>query len=205
MCIRDRYQAPPDKIERFVTSESPEGSLKLLLARRLIEAGVRVVSLTISDFDTHSKNFPRMRQMAPIIDQGLTALVDDLDERGMLDDVTIVAWGEFGRTPQINKNGGRDHWPRVSPAFIVGGGCQSGQVIGNTDRLAGSPPSVRSTSRMSLPRSTTTSESTRQRRLSTIPAAVHSICWTTANRSVSWSRRLRAGAPDGQPPGEWSC
>ena len=134
-----RYQAPPDKIERFVTSESPEGSMKLLLARRLIEAGVRVVSLTISDFDTHSKNFPRMRQMAPIIDQGLTALVDDLDERGMLDDVTIVAWGEFGRTPQINKNGGRDHWPRVSPAFIVGGGCQSGQVIGNTDRLAGSP------------------------------------------------------------------
>ena len=111
--------------------------MKLLLARRLIEAGVRVVSLTISDFDTHSKNFPRMRQMAPIIDQGLTALVDDLDERGMLDDVTIVAWGEFGRTPRINKNGGRDHWPRVSPALIVGGGCQTGQVIGNTDRQAG--------------------------------------------------------------------
>ncbi|MBQ17416.1 MAG: hypothetical protein CMJ65_09860 [Planctomycetaceae bacterium] len=132
-----RYQAPPDGIERFVTSESPEGSMKLLLARRLIEAGVRIVSLTISDFDTHSKNFPRMRQMAPIIDQALTALVSDLEERGMLDDVTIVAWGEFGRTPQINKNGGRDHWPRVSPAIIVGGGCQPGQVIGATDRTAG--------------------------------------------------------------------
>ena len=111
--------------------------MKLLLARRLIEAGVRIVSLTISDFDTHSKNFPRMRQMAPIIDQALTALVSDLEERGMLDDVTIVAWGEFGRTPQINKNGGRDHWPRVSPAIIVGGGCQPGQVIGATDRTAG--------------------------------------------------------------------
>ena len=134
-----RYKTAPDSIERFVTSESPQGSMKLLLARRLIEAGVRVVSLTISDFDTHSKNFPRMRQMAPIIDQGLTALVEDLEERGMLDDVTIVAWGEFGRTPRINKNGGRDHWPRVSPALIVGGGCESGQVIGNTDRQAGAP------------------------------------------------------------------
>ena len=113
--------------------------MKFLLARRLIEAGVRVVSLTISDFDTHSKNFPRVRQMAPIIDQGLTALVEDLDQRGMLDDVTIVAWGEFGRTPRINKNGGRDHWPRVSPALIVGGGCQAGQVIGKTDRQAGAP------------------------------------------------------------------
>ncbi len=132
-----RYKAPADSVERFVTSESPEGSMKLLLARRLIEAGVRVISLTISDFDTHSKNFPRMRQMAPIIDQALTALVTDLQERGMLDDVTIVAWGEFGRTPQINKNGGRDHWPRVSPAIIVGGGCQPGQVIGATDRTAG--------------------------------------------------------------------
>ena len=134
-----RYKTAPDSIERFVTSESPQGSMKLLLARRLIEAGVRVVSLTISDFDTHSKNFPRMRQMAPIIDQGLTALVEDLELRGMLDDVTIVAWGEFGRTPRINKNGGRDHWPRVSPALIVGGGCESGQVIGNTDRQAGAP------------------------------------------------------------------
>lgn len=132
-----RYTAPPDRVERFATSESPKGSLKFLLARRLIEAGVRVVSMSISDFDTHSKNFPRMRQISPIIDQGLTTLVNDLQERGMLDDVTIVAWGEFGRTPRINKNGGRDHWPRVSPAIIVGGGCQSGQVIGNTDRQAG--------------------------------------------------------------------
>ena len=132
-----RYQAPPDKLERFVTSESPKGSLKFLLARRLIEAGVRVVSMSISDFDTHSKNFPRVRQMAPIIDRGLCTLVNDLEDRGMLDDVTIVAWGEFGRTPRINKNGGRGHWPRVSPAIIVGGGCTPGQVIGATDRSAG--------------------------------------------------------------------
>ncbi|MEO2030825.1 MAG: DUF1501 domain-containing protein [Planctomycetaceae bacterium] len=134
-----RYRAPTDQVERFSTSESPEGSLKLLLARRLVEAGVRVVSLTLSDFDTHTKNFPRMRQMAPIVDQGLTALIHDLDERGMLDDVTIIAWGEFGRSPRVNKNGGRDHWPAVSPAIITGGGCRPGQVIGRTDRHAGAP------------------------------------------------------------------
>ncbi|MCH2202160.1 MAG: DUF1501 domain-containing protein [Fuerstiella sp.] len=134
-----RYRAPADTVERFSTSESPEGSLKLLLARRLIEAGVRVVSLTLSDFDTHSKNFPRMRQMAPIVDHGLTALVEDLDERGMLDDVTVIAWGEFGRSPRVNKDGGRDHWPQVGPAIIAGGGCRSGQVIGSTDRQAAVP------------------------------------------------------------------
>ena len=134
-----RYRAPADTVERFITSESPEGSLKLLLARRLIEAGVRVVSLTLSDFDTHTKNFPRMRQMAPIVDQGLTALIDDLDERGMLDDVTVIAWGEFGRSPRVNKNGGRDHWPGVGPAIIAGGGCQPGQIIGRTDRHGGTP------------------------------------------------------------------
>jgi uncharacterized protein (DUF1501 family) len=76
--------------------------------------------------------------MLPILDIGLHALVHDLEERGMLDDVTIVLWGEFGRTPKINKNGGRDHWPRVGPAMIVGGGTRGGQVIGATDRTAGS-------------------------------------------------------------------
>lgn len=134
-----RYRVPADTVERFVTSESPEGSLKLLLARRLIEAGVRVVSLSLSDFDTHTKNFPRMKQMAPIVDQGLTALIDDLHERGMLDDVTVIAWGEFGRSPRINSKGGRDHWPSVGPAIVAGGGCRPGQVIGRTDRQAGLP------------------------------------------------------------------
>lgn len=126
---------------RFYTSEGPESVRKFLLARRLIEAGVRVVSVSISDFDTHSKNFPRMRQLLPIVDHGLWALVTDLEERGLLDDVVIVAWGEFGRTPQINKNGGRDHWPRVGPAILAGGGLQPGQVIGETDRAAASPVS----------------------------------------------------------------
>ena len=83
------------------------------------------------------KNFPRMRQVLPILDVGLSALVTDLEERGMLDDVSIVVWGEFGRTPKVNKNGGRDHWPKVSIAMLAGGGMKVGQVIGATDRYAG--------------------------------------------------------------------
>jgi uncharacterized protein (DUF1501 family) len=123
---------------RFYTSEGPTSVRKLLLARRLIEAGVRCVSVSFSDFDTHEKNFPRMRQLLPLIDHGLHALVTDLEERGMLKDVSIVVWGEFGRTPRINsKNGGRDHWPAVSPALLAGGGMKVGQVIGATDRQGG--------------------------------------------------------------------
>jgi hypothetical protein len=123
--------------DRFYTSEDATSARKLLLARRLVEAGVRCVSVSFSDFDTHSKNFPRMRQLLPIIDHGLHALVTDLEERGMLGDVSIVAWGEFGRTPKVNKDGGRDHWPTVSPVLLAGGGMKVGQVIGATDRYAG--------------------------------------------------------------------
>ena len=131
-----RYTPPAIEGERFYTAEDHRSVRKFLLARRLIEAGVRTVSVSISDFDTHSGNFPRMRQLVPVVDHGLHALVTDLEERGMLDDVTVVAWGEFGRTPRINKNGGRDHWPKVSPAIVAGGGVRVGQVIGSTDRTA---------------------------------------------------------------------
>ena len=124
-------------VDRFYTAENPNSIRKLLLARRLVEAGVRCVSVSFSDFDTHSKNFPRMRQILPIIDHGLHALVTDLEERSMLDNVSIVVWGEFGRTPKINKDGGRDHWPAASPALLAGGGMKVGQVIGTTDRHAG--------------------------------------------------------------------
>ena len=119
------------------TSEGPLAARKLLLARRLVEAGVRCVSVSISDFDTHADNFPRIRQLGTIVDNALWALVTDLDERGMLDDVTVVAWGEFGRTPKVNAEGGRDHWPRVAMGMLAGGGMQTGQVIGSTDRYAG--------------------------------------------------------------------
>jgi hypothetical protein len=122
---------------RFYTSEDGTAARKLLLARRLVEAGVRCVSVSFSDFDTHADNFGRMRQLLPIVDHALHALVTDLDERGLLGDVAIVVWGEFGRTPKINKQAGRDHWPEVSPALLVGGGVKGGQVIGATDRGGG--------------------------------------------------------------------
>jgi hypothetical protein len=120
-----------------VTSDRPNATLKFLLARRLVEAGVRCVSISISDFDTHSNNFPRLRGLLPIFDHGLATLLSDLEERGMLDDVSIVCWGEFGRTPKVASNGGRDHWPAVGMAMLAGGGMRGGQVIGETDRLAG--------------------------------------------------------------------
>ena len=119
------------------TSEGPDAALKFLLARRLVEAGVRVVSLSLSDFDTHSDNNPRMRHLGPLFDFGLHALVTDLESRGMLDDVTVLAWGEFGRTPKVNSKGGRDHWPRLSMGMIAGGGISGGLVLGATDRVAG--------------------------------------------------------------------
>lgn len=111
----------------------------LLTARRLVEAGVRVVSLAYGRWDWHGRphgtNFDNARDHLPQLDQGLTALVEDLTQRGMIDDVSIVVWGEFGRTPRINKNGGRDHWPNVGCALLAGGGMRTGQVIGATDRL----------------------------------------------------------------------
>lgn len=135
--IVERYtprMAGPDP-ERY-TTETPKAAQKFLLARRLIEAGVRCVSVSLSDFDTHSANFDRMRYLGPLMDHAIHTLVTDLDERGMLDDVMIVAWGEFGRTPKVNAKGGRDHWPRVGMCLMAGGGMEGGQVIGATDKTA---------------------------------------------------------------------
>jgi len=134
--VLERYTAATPQVERFTTADNEFAMRKLLLARRLIEAGVRCVSVSFSDFDTHANNFTRMRHMLPILDVGLEALLVDLAERGMLDDVSIVLWGEFGRTPKINGNAGRDHWPAVGMAMLAGGGMKTGQVIGTTDRTA---------------------------------------------------------------------
>ena len=98
---------------------------------------MRCVSVSISDFDTHADNNERMRYLGPLMDHAIHALITDLGERGMLDDVTVLAWGEFGRTPKINPKGGRDHWPRVGMAMMAGGGMPGGQVLGETDRYAG--------------------------------------------------------------------
>jgi len=140
----DISQEDPKVIERYGEGSAkynkdaaPRISHNLLIARRLIEAGARVVSLNFSRWDWHRKNFDQARTEFPRLDQAVTALVKDLDERGMLNDVSVIVWGEFGRSPKINKNSGRDHWPRVNSALLAGGGMRTGQVLGMTDRIAG--------------------------------------------------------------------
>ncbi len=110
---------------------------QFLVARRLVEAGSRCVTLAFSRWDHHGDNFGALRQDLPLLDQGVSALIEDLHQRGLEKEVSVVVWGEFGRTPTINKDGGRDHWPRVSCAVVAGGGMKTGQVIGSTDRLGG--------------------------------------------------------------------
>jgi len=130
--LRDRYGRGTPKLR---ADGGPKLLDDFLTARRLIEAGARCVTLAFSRWDWHGGNFKRGREDMPMLDQGVTALVEDLEHRGMLDDVTVVVWGEFGRTPKINANSGRDHWPRVSTALLAGGGMKTGQVIGSTNRL----------------------------------------------------------------------
>ncbi|HZK82394.1 MAG TPA: DUF1501 domain-containing protein, partial [Humisphaera sp.] len=134
--VRDRYgkgdpanygDGAPLNLEHF------------LLARRLVEAGARVVTLNFGRWDFHDSNYPQLLKHLPLFDQGISALVQDLHDRGMEKDVAVVAWGEFGRTPTINKAGGRDHWPRVGGGLLAGGGFRTGQVIGATDKLGGEP------------------------------------------------------------------
>ncbi|MFM9961983.1 MAG: DUF1501 domain-containing protein [Planctomycetaceae bacterium] len=101
----------------------------------------KLSAAVIADFDWHGANFTNGRKVIPLLDQGLAALVADLHERGLDRDVSVVVWGEFGRTPKINANAGRDHWPRVTFAMLAGGGMTTGQVIGETNRLAEEPVS----------------------------------------------------------------
>ncbi len=119
----------------FRADGAPKMTENLLIARRLVEAGARVVSLNFSRWDWHGGNFKRSREDMPMLDRSVSALVTDLHERGLDRDVSVVVWGEFGRTPKINKNAGRDHWPKVSCALLAGGGMKTGQVIGATNRL----------------------------------------------------------------------
>ena len=107
-----------------------------LMARRLVEAGVRVVTIAFGRWDTHSDNFGSNKKRIPKLDMALSALVEDLHERGLDKDVSVVVWGEFGRTPRINAQAGRDHWPPVNFALLAGGGMRTGQVIGATDKFA---------------------------------------------------------------------
>jgi len=107
---------------------------RALLARRLVEAGVPFITLYSGGWDHHVDIFPRLKDMLPPVDQGVAALVDDLDARGMLDSTLVVLLGEFGRTPKINAKGGRDHWSGAMSVLFAGGGCPRGTVVGATDK-----------------------------------------------------------------------
>lgn len=131
--VRARYG--DGKPYKFQYDGAPTCNEHLLIARRLVEVGVRCVTLSYGRWDSHGDNFNLVRDHGTKLDQGVSALVQDLDERGMLKDVTVVVWGEFGRTPRINPGAGRDHWPQVSCALLAGGGMRTGQVIGSTNRL----------------------------------------------------------------------
>jgi Protein of unknown function (DUF1501) len=131
--VRERYG--DGKPYQFQFDGAPTVNEQLLVARRLVEAGVRCVTLSYGRWDSHGQNFNLVRDHGGKLDQCLSALIEDLDQRGMLNDVTVIAWGEFGRTPRINNGAGRDHWAPVSCAFMAGGGMRTGQAIGATNRL----------------------------------------------------------------------
>jgi len=152
----DLSREDPRTIARYGTGDpkimidgngAPRVPQSLLLARRLIEAGVRVVTLNYSKWDWHggmnaegranNTIFVREAEDFPVFDQCVSALIEDLHERGLAEDCAVVIWGEFGRTPKISSIVGRDHWPQVNCALMAGGSMRHGHVIGATDRIAG--------------------------------------------------------------------
>jgi hypothetical protein len=136
--VRARYgPGDPSLVEGF--NAAPKMPEHLLAARRLVEAGARCVTLAFGAWDWHVTNFKGMRHEMPLFDHGVAALVEDLHERGLDRDVMVVAWGEFGRSPRVNAQAGRDHWPGVSCALLAGGGLRTGQVLGRTNHLAEMP------------------------------------------------------------------
>lgn len=133
----DLTREPNAVVDRFGRSET---GLSLLLACRLVEAGVRFVTVIVDGWDTHSNNFVELRtRLLPEFDQGFSALLDTLSDRGLLSSTVVLASGEFGRTPKINGGAGRDHWARTSVALLAGGAVRTGQVIGASDDKAAEP------------------------------------------------------------------
>lgn len=112
---------------------------RFMMARRLVEAGVRCVTVTYGSWDTHSFHYRGIERQLPDFDRAFAGLISDLDERGMLDSTLVLVTSEFGRTPKINAGGGRDHWPRVFSVVMAGGGIKRGLIYGASDDLAGEP------------------------------------------------------------------
>ena len=122
--------------ERYGKNEAGQ---RLLMARRLVEAGTRLVTLTYGSWDMHAGITDGINSQMPALDQGLSALLGDLSSRGLLDETLVMVSSEFGRTPKVNKDAGRDHWPKVFSVMLAGGGIKGGMIHGASDSTAAEP------------------------------------------------------------------
>jgi hypothetical protein len=129
--------AEPDAIKEEY-GRNPAG-MRMLMSRRLVEAGVRFVSMTFGSWDHHANLVGGFNSQMPRFDQALATLIIDLERRGLLDSTLVMVTSEFGRTPKINKDNGRDHWPRVFSIVLAGGGIKKGQIYGSSDATAAEP------------------------------------------------------------------
>ena len=139
--LRERYGFAP-AFDPGATNRcgAPAWSQRILLARRLVEAGVRLVTVDLRWWDTHVQGFDSLRRgFLPRWDQAYSALIEDLEQRGMLESTMVVAWGEFGRTPRVNADAGRDHYPNVFSGTLAGGPIKGGRVIGSSDSKGAFP------------------------------------------------------------------
>jgi hypothetical protein len=137
--VVEKYGVDDPEFER---DGAPRMVRNFCIARRLVEAGARVVSMNFIRWDWHGgdgMNFVNSKRDFPLLDTGLSVLLTDLHERGLDKDVSVVVWGEFGRTPRLNNKNSRDHWPQANCAVLAGGGMQTGQVIGATNKYAEHP------------------------------------------------------------------
>jgi hypothetical protein len=141
--IRERYGfMPPFDPKAANRCGAPAWSQRILLARRLVEAGVRLVTVDLRWWDTHVKGFESLRLgFLPRFDKAYSALIEDLDQRGLLPSTLVIAWGEFGRTPKVNPDAGRDHYPNVFSAALAGGPVKGGRVVGESDAKGAFPKS----------------------------------------------------------------
>ena len=139
--VRERYGETQKTDPSF--GGAPQSSWQLLLTRRLIEAGVRCVTVAFGAWDWHANREGTIEYLSkkylPVFDNGLSVFLQDLDERGLLESTTVIVWSEFGRTPRINPKGGRDHWPSTQSVLLAGGGIQGGRIVGETDQDGGVP------------------------------------------------------------------
>ncbi len=127
----------PDKLrDSYGRNSAGQGAL---LARRLVESGVRMAAVFQSGYDSHTNNDEASRKIFPVFDQAFAALITDLEDRGLLSTTLVLAIGEFGRTPIINHSAGRDHWPGVFSIAAAGAGIPGGQIIGSSDAQGGAP------------------------------------------------------------------